>query len=486
MFEDLFNIDTKILEKEALNRGKCIVKFALDDIVNEIRDHAGVIGRIFASEEKEATKKDYAMELITGHIEDAAKGKLRVVDYNPMLKSNQTVYLFLGTHWKSVACPAFSTFVRECVKKMGLPSLQNANDRFMDPLSQRLQYRISRYMYDNIPVGDVWVNLKNCTLEIHGDGSLTKREHNPEDFLRYAIPYSYDEKAECPMWHDFLDKVMPEKEMQQLLAEYIGYCFTKDMNMEKMAVFYGTGSNGKSVCLDVIRELFGKENVSVESLSAITMDDEKRGQIEDKLANISSESDGKLDFAKLKQMVSGEPITIRELYKGTRKMDNYAKFFTSFNTLPSTEYTYGYFRRWLLFPFSVTIPDEEQDINLAKKLRSELPGILNWVLDALKGLIERQSFTVSQKCTEALNDYKRTSNSAAIFFHDRCLTSKTESTKLNDLYNAYSNYCRDENLTRLGKKRFQEVLKNDNKVSVHKYGNFIMYNIVLSDNEQGY
>lgn len=162
-------------------------------------------------------------------------------------------------------------------------------------------------------------------------------------------------------------------------------------------------------------------------------------------------------------------------------MTQYAKFFTSFNTLPSTEYTYGYFRRWLLFPFSVTIPDEEQDVNLTKKLCGELSGILNWVLAALKGLVERHAFVVSPKCTEALNDYKRTSNSAATFFHDKCEITEKSETKLHDLYNAYTSYCREEDMNRLGKRRFSEIIKNDKRVRITKPQNNVMFNIKVID-----
>jgi len=471
------NIDVRNVQADAQKRVRDLPYLVLEDILGEVKDQKKFLDDIFSSDNKEAKKLRSAKELITRHIENAARGRIRVIDYTQKALAKQTVYVFVGTHWQSIESQAYYSFVRRCAIKMGLEDVYNADYEFMDSCSQRLAYRVSQFNMDSMPVGDVWINLLNCTLEIHSDGSVTKREHRSDDFFRYVLQYSYDEAAECPQWHAFLDKVMPEKEMQTLLAEYVGYCFTKDLKLEKMAVFYGTGSNGKSVTLDVLRELLGAINVSVESLSAITIDDEKRGQIEGKLANISSESDGRLDFAKLKQMVSGEPITIRELYKGTRMMKEYAKFFTSFNTLPSTEYTYGYFRRWLLFPFTVTIPDEEQDINLTKKLCEELPGILAWVLTALKGLIERRTFTVSERCKNALNEYKRSSNSAAMFFSDKCKVDDNARIKLNDLYTAYTTYCREEELVRLGKKRFQEVLKNDKKVNTVKTGNYITYNI---------
>ena len=42
------------------------------------------------------------------------------------------------------------------------------------------------------------------------------------DFLRYQLPYEYDPGAECPQFEAFLDDVLPEKDSQKTIAEYIG------------------------------------------------------------------------------------------------------------------------------------------------------------------------------------------------------------------------------------------------------------------------
>ncbi|OGV31935.1 MAG: hypothetical protein A3E88_07330 [Legionellales bacterium RIFCSPHIGHO2_12_FULL_35_11] len=44
----------------------------------------------------------------------------------------------------------------------------------------------------------------------------------------------------------------------------------------------------------------------------------------------------------------------------------------------------AYFRRFLIIPFQVTIPEAEQDKQLAQKIiKSELSGVFNWVLQGL-------------------------------------------------------------------------------------------------------
>ena len=41
---------------------------------------------------------------------------------------------------------------------------------------------------------------------------------------------------------------------------------------------------------------------------------------------------------------------------------------------------HGIWRRIKLIPFTVIIPDDQQDKELLNKLLAELPGILNWAL----------------------------------------------------------------------------------------------------------
>ena len=55
-------------------------------------------------------------------------------------------------------------------------------------------------------------------------------------------------------------------------------------------------------------------------------------------------------------------------------------------------------------PFRVSIPESQQDRELARKLRGELPGILNWALDGLIRLRQQGHFTESKVGLEALKE----------------------------------------------------------------------------------
>lgn len=68
----------------------------------------------------------------------------------------------------------------------------------------------------------------------------------------------------------------------------------------------------------------------------------------------------------------------------------------------------GYFRRFLIVPFKVQIPKSEVDPKLAEKIVStELPGIMNWMLEGRKRLITQSGFTESSLCQKQLEEEYR-------------------------------------------------------------------------------
>src|SRR5690554_8092599 len=126
--------------------------------------------------------------------------------------------------------------------------------------------------------------------------------------------------------------------------------------------------------------------------------------VANKLVNYASEINGKLEASIFKQLVSGEPVDARLPYGEPFTLTNYAKLIFNCNELPKVvENSHSFFRRFLILTFGVTIPEEEQDSQLAHKIiESELPGVLNWVLGGLDRLLRQRRFTKSDAVNKAL------------------------------------------------------------------------------------
>lgn len=411
-----------------------------------------------------------AMDLMGNELQRVTQNHMVVPEYTQKSCALQVVYIFIGTHWEVMMPQLYFDFVRDACRLMGLQPQHISNHEKMNNMFENLAFRLSRFITTARPAEGVWINLRNGTLEVHtavGRPQLHFREHRAADFFKYALPYCYDPDAQCPRWQTFLNEVLPEQHSQTLLAEYLGYCFTQNLKLEKMAVFYGTGANGKSVCLDVIKRIFGRTNVSEATLSSITTDPETRSLLQDKLVNLSSESGRNLNMAVLKQMISGEPVEMRLLYKGTRQLYNPPKLITSYNELPPVDNSYALKRRWLLFPFNLTVTEDRQDPALVEKLEVELPGILNWIMLHLQQLLTRMaltpggSFTRSEQCVEALNRYFNSANSISMFLDECCKAAPEANNKMRDIYATYVKYCSATGITKPSiLKKFKKALQD--------------------------
>jgi putative DNA primase/helicase len=49
------------------------------------------------------------------------------------------------------------------------------------------------------------------------------------------LPFDFDENAECPKFMAYLNRVLPDENMQHILSEFLGYVFinTETLKLEK-------------------------------------------------------------------------------------------------------------------------------------------------------------------------------------------------------------------------------------------------------------
>ena len=445
----------KELASQHLMREEQLVELTLNRIVEGVESHESEITELMVATKGHCDKS--LRRIVSDAIKCSANGQLLCRDYSQRSKSDQQVIVYTGSHWEPTVPQLWKDFVDRSAEQCGVSESQRKDHTFMNQLYENVAFNIKGYHVRVNPPDEVWLNARNGTLELKSDGSVVLREHRKEDMFTYTLNYPFDSQAECPQWHRFIDRVLPEMEAQQVLAEFVGYCLMPDHRLEKMLWLQGEGQNGKSVTLEIIEALLGSGNVSYLSLSDLTNDAIKRAGIEGKLLNISHESGKDVNPNVLKQLASGERVTIERKYKDPREINDYGKFGAAFNQLPRAEVTGGYFRRIIILPYNVTITEEEKDVQLAQKLKTELPGILNWVLQALPGLMKRCTFTDSDICKKAMSSYLMQSDNVRLFYSEMC--EPQEYTTIGDtLFTAYKDFCKDSLLYPLGKNRFYKRL----------------------------
>lgn len=387
---------------------------------------------------------------------------LRVVRENnfDLARKHDFLFGYNGAMWKQLDYETLKAFLGESAERMGIDALDARHYEFREKLYKQF---IVTAQFEAIEPGEgvVLVNLANGTFEITSH-SQKLREFCPSDFLTYQLPFAFDEKADAPLFHSYLNRALPEKELRDLLAEYIAYVFTRNLKLEKALLLYGSGANGKSVFFDVINALLGKENVTNYALADL-MQEHNRAQIANKLLNYASEINAGVTKDNFKTLCSGEPIQARLKYGNAFIMDNYAKLAFNCNELPrdiesSSE---AYFRRLIIIPFRVTIPEREQDAELARKIiKEELSGVFNWVLEGLKRLLTNKHFTHSDIVKSEVETYKRESDSVCLFVDESDYEpSLNDYEYLATLYESYRAFCQTDGYKAVSNKNFAKRLE---------------------------
>ncbi len=387
-----------------------------------------------------------------------------------MAQQDSMIYIYNGKYWIKIEDDDIKNFLSLAATKLGYYSPADAQTHNFTELLYKQFTRSSYLPEPTTRDNTVLINLQNGTYEITMLGARL-REHQKEDFLTYCLPFSYDSIAEAPLFMKYLERVLPDKSSQLVLQEFIGYVFIKHLKLEKALILYGSGQNGKSVLFEIIMALLGEINVSTKSLGDLVDRDsgnDNRAKLKGKLVNYGSEISSRgMDVDMFKRLVSGEPVAAREKYKTSFDLKNNCKFIFNANKLPAEiEHTEAYFRRFIIIPFAVMIPDSEKDPELHTKIiNSELPAILNWAIEGLHRLLNNKKFSECDAAKSALETYKKESNSVAMMIDEEGLVdgySLEHEYRMSNknLYSIYKDYCSESGMRPLNKVNFSKELKS--------------------------
>ena len=306
------------------------------------------------------------------------------------------------------------------------------------------------------------INLKNTRLDIRSGECL---EFTPDAIEFDRIPVVYDPSAYCADLDKMLNRVfLGDREVINLFEEMLGAVLLKHNRYQKAFLFYGSGSNGKSTILDLIKTFLGPRNYSAIALEKVT-DRFNTAELENRLANIGDDVDNVTlkDTGTLKKLFSGNAVSVERKGERPYTIEPYATHIYSCNAIPrSFDKSDGFYRRWLLIPFNArfSADDEDYDPMIGDKItRPEaLSYLLNIAIRGAQRLIRRGFFTEPQSVKDALEAYKADNSTVLSWIEDKEFNEDYFLEKPRDtLYSEFSDWCKvsgikSSNVT--GKKTF--------------------------------
>ena len=117
-----------------------------------------------------------------------------------------------------------------------------------------------------------------------------------------------------------IDRARGRKTRSQFVREAIAHYLKEGQS---------SGANGKSTFFRVLESLFGKNNVSFESINNLEWNRFAAAELDGKLANIHSDisNDEISRTGLLKQLITGDPMTVERKHRDPFTLANYAKLF---------------------------------------------------------------------------------------------------------------------------------------------------------------
>jgi P4 family phage/plasmid primase-like protien len=278
--------------------------------------------------------------------------------------------------------------------------------------------------FERAPVG---INCATGFIRFATDGTPSLEAHNPEHRCRHVLQGKWDgrvtteELAGFLMFSLLLEPLLrgvfegdPDaKQKVALLQEVAGAAATgygTQLRDPKAIILKGeTAENGKSQILDLYRSLLPPD--AVVSMPAGKMCEERYlPQLAGKLLNAADELSGANAIASdtFKEMITGEPVTGRDVYQSAVTFRAVAQHVFCTNTLPSFfgGMDRGVQRRLLVVQFNRVIPEDERIKHIGRRVGEEEPDLLlAWAVEGASRLIRQRGFTVPPSSEEALRHW---------------------------------------------------------------------------------
>jgi len=314
-------------------------------------------------------------------------------------------------------------------------------------------------------------NVRNGTIELHreSDGGVMIRAHRREDQVTRVAPVSFDPDAACPRYLAWLDGILPDAEVRVFLQRYFGYALTGAIDEQCMVMLWGKGQNGKSTLLNVIRGILGAYCLTLPVATLLEQQFRRGSDPAPELARLAGarlalasepEKKERLSASAIKTLTGGEPIAVRNLYRGYVEFIPEAKLALTVNEKPVVSaLDHGMWRRLLLVEFGVQIPSDKLIGRFEQTLLQEASGILNWLLDGFR-LWRERGLAVPEVVRVATDEYRADQDYVGQFLAAAVVRSSSPESCVGSaqLWHAYLKWCRENAVDSMPRNAFGRAL----------------------------
>jgi len=323
----------------------------------------------------------------------------------------------------------------------------------------------------SLSVFDVNKFLFNCTNGTFNLKTFALQQHKPDDYITKISRVSYDYKAKCPRWEQFISEIMcGDESTAAFLQKALGYALTGDTALECFFILYGNKTrNGKTTLSETVAYIFGDYARTIQPQTLGRRPNDGAAASPDiarlkgaRLVNMPEPEKGlELNISLVKQLTGGDTFTGRFLNENPFEFRPECKFFINTNHLPRTsDDTVFASNRLKLIPFERHFSPEEQDNGLKKLFRvnENRSGILNWMITGYKLFLEL-GLDVPERVANAIAAYRQEADIIGTFLSETTIEQEKHRLPTSKLYAHYIEWAKDNGYRNMNSKNFVSELR---------------------------
>jgi putative DNA primase/helicase len=248
-------------------------------------------------------------------------------------------------------------------------------------------------------------------------------------------------------FREFLERILPDHEVRAFVQRLFGYSMLGKVTEHVMPIFTGTGANGKGTLRDAVMAAFGDYAIEVDPAILMESKHERHGAFKMRLRGarlaFCSETEKGKRFAEatMKRLVGGDPIEANLMHKNPITFDPSHTLIMLTNHLPAVSGDDpAVWRRILVVPFDVVIPEEQRDGGLPERLKTAAPAVLGWVYDGWLAY-QDQGLNPPEVVRVRTQEYQASSDVLGRFLDERVLCSPHAVVNARELFTAWTTWC---------------------------------------------
>ena len=313
-----------------------------------------------------------------------------------------------------------------------------------------------------------FIAFKNGIYDITDDNFLP---FSPDYVITNMIPWDWNPNAYFELTDEIMNNISCHDEaVRMLLEEMVGSCFYRSNALAggRAFILTGTGANGKSTFLDMVKTLLGRQNLSVLDLKKLN-DRFSTVMMFGKIANIGDDISDEfvVDTAEFKKIVTGQSIDAEHKGQPKFNFDPFCKLIFSANSIPRIgkgRDSGAILRRLAIVPFNARFtpdsPDYKPFIGDELKCQESMEYMIQIGLQGLKRVLESRQYTTNEAMQEELIEYEESNNPIIGFFRE----AENDEIKIEDevtsvVYRRYNEWCLSNSLQPLSNGEFSKQVK---------------------------